>query len=70
MTRERYINKMTALMVAIHKDAVSKGRNYNLGESLKHLKTADLTKALNEYGRYSNIWNSKVVMDLRKCYGL
>ena len=70
MTRKRFINKMRRLYVEIYKRANGESKVYSLGEAFRYLRDADFTKALNIYGSYYNIWNSKLMRDLRKAYDL
>lgn len=70
MTRKRYINKMRHLYVEIYNRANDEPKTYSLGKAFRHLRDADFTQALNEYGSYYNIWNSKLMCDLRKAFNL
>lgn len=71
MKRKQFKHKMMNLVRIMRDTGVANGCEYNLdlGRALYHLRDADIRKGVKEYGGYKNMWNSKLITDLRNIYG-
>ena len=61
MTRKKFINKMQALTIAVHRES---NKEYKLGESLRHVKD-NAKNAPERFGSYDAAWNSKEIRWIR-----
>lgn len=71
MTRKKYINNLTRLVIAIYRHPSSVYlKNFKIGNSLRNVRRKGAQCAIKNFGSYDEAWNSETIVSARKFYGL